>query len=249
MSVPARVSVIDSEISDCDFPMAVDVLEARLRDGEGGYVCFTNVHTAVLGRQNPKFRAATNGSLLSVADGKPVHWVGRARGGCRLSHMPGPDFMLNAMRYFHDRRHFFYGSTPSVVAKLVQRLQRQIPGLQVCGTLSPPFRGLTRDETQSHYATIRDSAADFVWVGLGAPKQEFWMAEAWLDLKPAILLGVGAAFDFHAGSIRRAPASMRAVGLEWLHRLLQEPRRLWRRYLVANCLFIGYVLGDALSGR
>ncbi len=131
---------------------------------------------------------------------------------------------------------------------MVRKLNVVVEGAQICGVLSPPFRVLSAEEKLAHYTMIRASKADFVWIGLGAPKQEQWMAEAWQHLKPSILLGVGAAFDFHAGTVQRAPAALRHAGLEWSYRLIMEPRRLWRRYLATNTLFIGYVIRDLLRG-
>jgi N-acetylglucosaminyldiphosphoundecaprenol N-acetyl-beta-D-mannosaminyltransferase len=246
MRLPARVSVIDSEVSACDMNGALEQLEARLQQSEGGYVCFTNVHATVMGRRDPGFRAITNGSFLSVADGKPVYWVARAKGVLDVGHVPGPDFFIHAIKRFANKRHFFYGSTPEVLPQLIAELNRAVPSLHVCGTLSPPFRPLSNRDKQEHYAAIRAARADIVWVGLGAPKQEQWMAEAWQELTPCILLGVGAAFDFHAGTVRRAPRALGHLGLEWLYRLLQEPRRLWRRYLVTNSLFLAYLIKDSV---
>jgi N-acetylglucosaminyldiphosphoundecaprenol N-acetyl-beta-D-mannosaminyltransferase len=246
VTFPRRISVIGSQISVCDSRGALDKLDDCLRRCDGGYVCFTNAHAAVIGRHDARFRAVTNSSLLSVADGKSVYWMGRVKGASGIGHVAGPDFMPQALVRFADRPHFFYGSTPEVLSALVSALTTQIPGLNVCGTLSPPFRSLAPEETTEIYRQIRKSGAEFVWVGLGAPKQEFWMAEAQRFLQPAILLGVGAAFDFHAGTLRRAPRTWRLFGTEWLFRFFQEPRRLWKRYLVTNTLFIYYSVRDAL---
>jgi N-acetylglucosaminyldiphosphoundecaprenol N-acetyl-beta-D-mannosaminyltransferase len=246
MNGPSRVNVIGSRVSVCDMETALALIDARLQAGEGGYVCFTNAHTAVLGRRDPAFRAVTNQSFLSVADGMPVYWLGRLKGR-PIGHVPGPDFFLRAFERLPDRRHFLYGSTPQTIELLQTRLRAKVPGVQIVGTLAPPFRPLSPDDKAQHYAAIRAAAADFVWVGLGAPKQEQWMAEAAPHLRPSILFGVGAAFDFHAGTIPRAPPVMRALGLEWLSRLSQEPRRLWKRYLISNSLFVAYALRDLLG--
>lgn len=249
VTLPQRIDVIGSKISACDTAQALRVLEECLRERTGGYVCFTNVHSAVLGRRDPSFQAITNGSLLSVADGKPIYWLGQFKRDSGLGWIAGPDFVGHALRQFRHRSHFFYGSTPEVLARLVSTIHQTIPGIRISGALSPPFRSLTTAERIEHYRIIRDSGADFVWVGLGAPKQEQWMAEACQALSPCILLGVGAAFDFHSGSTRRAPRSVQHVGLEWLYRLLMEPRRLWRRYLSTNTLFIWYALADLINLR
>lgn len=242
-----RINIIGSCISRCDQAGALDLIMQRLAERRGGYICFANVHSAVTGRNDARFRTVLNHSFLSLADGKAVYWVGQARGAHDLGHVPGPDFMLQLMRRHPERRHYFYGSTPEVLAKLTERLRRNIAGLNIVGSHSPPFRPATDEERQQDFDRIRAARPDFVWVGLGAPKQEFWMAAATEQLAPAILLGVGAAFDFQAGTVRRAPEWMRDLGFEWLHRLGQEPRRLWRRYLVTNSLFILYLVRDIFS--
>ena len=243
---PGRVDVLGSRISAVNADEALALIRKRLRDGHGGYVCFTNVHTAVAGRQDASLRAVTNSSFLSVADGKPVYWLARSRGS--VGHVPGPDFMALAVERCRSQRHFFYGSTPEVLNRLATRLRDDFPGVNICGLFSPPFRALTDDEKQQHYKLIRDARPEFIWVGLGAPKQELWMAEAFEALRPSVLLGVGAAFDFHAHVVNRAPGAMRAMGLEWLFRLMSQPRRLWRRYLITNTLFLVYLVRDVVSG-
>jgi N-acetylglucosaminyldiphosphoundecaprenol N-acetyl-beta-D-mannosaminyltransferase len=244
-----RVSIIGSRISVCGPTCALAALEERLAARRGGYVCFTNAHAAVLCRRDAQFRGVTNGSFLSLADGKSVYWLGRLKGATDLGHVPGPDFLISVLERFPQRRHFFYGSAPSVLESLVRSLRKQIPDLNICGSLSPPFRPLTQNEVREGHEQIRQANPDFIWVGLGAPKQELWMAESWQSLQPAILLGVGAAFDFHAGRVRRAPAALRLIGFEWLYRLLQEPQRLWKRYLITNTLFLYYSFQDALCGN
>ena len=230
-----------------DAQEALRLVGRRLETGEGGYVCFTNVHAVVMGRQNAGFQRITNSSFLSVADGKPVYWTARTKGP--VGHVPGPDFMRLVLERYAARKHFFYGSTDAVLARLVERLEQELPGLQVAGSLSPPYRVLSEHEKSEHYERIRSSGAEIVWVGLGAPKQEHWMSEAASALAPALLFGVGAAFDFHAELMGRAPEVMRAWGLEWLHRLSSEPRRLWRRYLTTNSLFLAYLTQELWRER
>jgi len=246
---PGRIDVIESRISDCDCDAALRLLGQAALLGHGGYVCFTNVHTVVLGHDDPIVRSITNGSLLSLADGKPVYWVARAKGARAIGHVPGPDFFIEALRRYPQDGHFFYGSSPEVLSRLTSALQQMISEVKICGSISPPFRPLTDDERQLHHRIIRDSGAAFVWVGLGAPKQEVWMADAWQHLRPCIALGVGAAFDFYAGTVQRAPRRIGRMGLEWLYRLLQEPRRLWKRYLVTNTLFIYYLVAERFGKK
>lgn len=240
--LPPRVDVIGSRISACDAETTLQLLDERIASGEGGYVCFTNVHATVMGYREPRFQNITNSSLLSLADGKPVYWVARSKSARSIGHVPGPDFMLQAMHKFPGRGHFLYGSTPQVLKALVESLQERIPDLKISGTFSPPFRPLSEAERTEVVRQIRVARAEFVWVGLGAPKQEQWMSEMWASLKPALLFGVGAAFDFHAGILERAPLVIRRLGLEWFYRLLQEPKRLWKRYLVTNALFVYYIV-------
>lgn len=239
-----RADVLGSRINLCGPAAALEVVEHSIDAGEGGYVCFANAHTVMEGHRDEGFRAITNGSLLSLADGKPVYWVTRWRSRGRAGHAPGPDFFVHALKHRPQRRHFLYGSTPENLAQLTSSIRRDFPGAVICGAFSPPFRPLTDADRREHVRLIRESGAEYVWVGLGAPKQERWMAQMAAQLRPAVLLGVGAAFDFHSGRVRRAPPVMRRLGLEWLHRLGQEPRRLWRRYLVTNSLFLWHLATD-----
>ncbi len=245
----ARFDVLGAQVSELNATAALERVESRLRHGGGGYVCFTNVHAVVTAIGDEEFRRITNQSFLSLADGKPVYWLARARGSRGMGHVPGPDFMLQALERYPDRGHYFYGSTPKTLEALVARLRERFPGLDVRGAVSPPFRALSAAEKREHYAAIAASGAQFVWIGLGAPKQEQWMAEAAGQVAPALLFGVGAAFDFHAGVAPRAPATMRHAGLEWLFRLASEPRRLWRRYLITNSLFLWYAATEPFRRR
>ena len=247
MADPSRADVLGSRISSVDAEQALGLIGERLNDGGGGYVCFSNVHTVVTGRRDANFRAITNASFLTLADGMPVYWVARAQGPG--GHVPGPDFMQLALDRFRSRRHFLYGSSEAVLERLSAKLREAFPGIDICGVISPPFRPLTEVEQRQHFESIRAARAEFVWVGLGAPKQEIWMAGAFEQLRPAILLGVGAAFDFHSELVRRAPKPMRALGLEWLHRLFSQPKRLWRRYFATNTLFLYYLTRDFLFRR
>lgn len=232
----SRYDVLGSKVSCLDSDSALEILQRRIESRAGGYVCFTNVHAVVTGTHDKVLQDVTNSSFMSLADGKPVYWVARSCGG--VGHVPGPDFMLTVLKHLRHERHYFYGSTREVLQQLESNLFKVIPDLKIAGSLSPPFRTLSSEELQEDYERIRESGATLVWIGLGAPKQEKWMGEAWQNLRPAILLGVGAAFDFHANVVSRAPESMRKAGLEWLYRLMMQPRRLWKRYLVTNTKFI-----------
>ena len=211
MAFDQRFDVLGSRVSCLDRDAVLQLLGDRVKSDAGGYICFTNVHTVVTGLQDRAFQDITNASFMSLADGMPVYWV--ARSCPEIGHVPGPDFMLDALQRFPRERHYFYGSTSETLEKLSRSLRARIPDLNIVGTFSPPFRRLAPEELEAHYEQIRKSGASLVWVGLGAPKQELWMAAASAELRPAILLGVGAAFDFHADVVSRAPLFMRNLVL------------------------------------
>jgi len=244
--VVERYSVIGSSISRETIASALDRVLVQCDDGGGGYVCFTNAHVAVMAREDPGLRDVINGSFLSLPDGKPVYLSGKIRGITELEHIPGPDFFrkLLASEKSPKLRHYLYGGKTEVLERLVDSLKSRFPQADIVGYESPPFRALTEAESTTVNERIRSVKPDVVWVGLGAPKQELWMASHWRALRPALLLGVGAAFDFHAGSINRAPVWMQNAGLEWVYRLGQEPKRLWKRYLYTNIMFFLYSIVD-----
>ncbi|NND80960.1 MAG: WecB/TagA/CpsF family glycosyltransferase [Gammaproteobacteria bacterium] len=243
-----RHQILDCMINCTDMPQAQRSVHTRLESGDGGYVCFANVHTVVTARDDMTLRDATNHSFMSMPDGGPLAMLAKRRGIKHIERVSGPDFMWRTLDEQRDKRHFFYGSTRPTLDKLESALQTQFPGLIVAGTLSPPFRELDADESTAIHKQIREARPDYIWVGLGAPKQEYWMAENWQALQPAILLGVGAAFDFLSGTKARAPRWMRRLGMEWLFRLLNEPRRLGWRYLSTNTRFLYFLVREAVSG-
>ncbi len=210
----------------------------------GGYICFVNAHVSVMTKQYSPVNSAINHSTFSYPDGAPVYFVGKYLQGMNIDKISGPDFldMMFSSERGRKLRHFFYGGSTDVVDRLIKSLTRRYPGCNIVGGISPPFRELTLAEREKDLAAIRDSEAQIVWIGLGAPKQELWMHQNTSQLPNALLMGVGAAFDFHSGSLNRAPYWMQKCGLEWLYRLNQEPRRLWKRYLTTNLLFVLYQL-------
>lgn len=190
---------------------------------------------------------------LVVPDGMPLVWLGRAK-GYDIGRVAGADLMdaLCAASIELGLSHYFYGGKPGIAAEAARRLAQRHPGLIISGTHGPPMREIDADfapdaEGMAEIAAIKASRADFIWVGLSSPKQEFWMREAAPLIGQGVFLGVGAAFDFHSGAIRRAPVWMRSMGLEWLHRLISEPRRLWRRYLVLAPRFVWSIFAEALG--
>ena len=239
-----RIDVLGVGISAINRPMAVDEIERWIVEGEQHYVCVTGVHGVMESQRDPALMDIHNRSGLTTPDGMPMVWAGKRAGADHVSRVYGPDLMLDVLERGLERgwRSFFYGAAPGVPEQLAQRLAERFPGLQVAGTLSPPFRALTPEEDDEIVAQINDANPDLVWVGLSTPKQERWMASHVGRVRAPALLGVGAAFDMHAGLLPQAPTWMQDRGLEWLYRLAKEPRRLWRRYLGNNPRFAAMIL-------
>lgn len=214
-----------------------------------GYVCLGTVNSLGEARRDPAFRRVLNDSWLTTPDGMPLVWLAHRLGHAGVTRVYGPDLLLAvcAAGRAAGLRHYFFGGAPGVADELARRLAARFPGLVVAGAESPPYRALTPDEFAAFQARVAAARPDVVWVGLGTPKQDRFMAEAWQRLEAGVLIGVGAAFDFHSGRLRQAPLWMQRSGLEWLFRLGQEPRRLAFRYLVRNPLFVLRVLAQ-LSG-
>ena len=205
---------------------------------ESRSVCFCNVHSVVTATRDTDHANALSRADMVAADGAPVAWALRSAGH-KQQRISGPDVMLRCCELAAETQTpiFFFGSTEETLKRLTENLRRQWPDIKIAGYLSPPFRPLSRDEDAKIVQRINDSGAAIVWVGLGCPKQEAWIAEHLGSVK-GVMIGVGAAFDFHAGIVKRAPLWMQRSGLEWLHRLSQDPRRLARRYATTNTRFI-----------
>jgi len=224
---------------DCfagDLGEATSRLVDRARSGRGGVVSLMNVHVAVTAQGDDGLRSALHDAWAVFPDGAPISWLERRRGARRAERVAGPDLMLAALRESaDDLRHFLFGSTPGVLAQLERRLPAAVPGLRLAGSLAP---APGEEHDPAMIEAVRQAKPDVVWVALGAPKQELWARRHAPALAPALLVGVGAAFDFHAGSKPRAPRWMQRAGLEWLHRLASEPRRLAWRYASTNTRFV-----------
>jgi len=204
------------------------------------YICVTSVHGIVTALKAPAFRTALNGADVVTPDGMPVVWAMRSFGISTQERVYGPTLMLELCRQAAALGHrvFLYGARTETLESLSNRLCARFPGLCIAGTYSPPFRPLTPEEDASCIRMIQESGADLVFVGLSTPKQEAWMVSHRDSLPGTVLIGVGAAFDFHAGRVKQAPAWMQKRGLEWLFRLCMEPGRLWRRYLLETPVFL-----------
>lgn len=247
-----RFRVLEVGVHAVQIPGLVAQMERWIRNRAGCHsIAATSMHGIVEAQRDPTFKEALNSTDLVVPDGMPLVWLGR-RAGCQLPRrVYGPDLMLAFCEQTagHGYRHFFYGGEPGVAERLAESLRRRFPALEVCGTFSPPFRPLCPEEDQEIGTMICRAAPDVLWVGLGTPRQERWMREHRDKLNVPVLVSVGAAFDLLSGRRNQAPRYMREHGLEWLFRLVQEPRRLWRRYLIGGVRFGVYLALDSLKAR
>ena len=245
-----KFSVFGVEYAVSRIEEAVLHVIRHISELSGQYICFSNTHTLVMAREDNEYRDVLNGSALTFADGNPIAKLQAKSGLTGVERVAGPDFMANMFRDTADGSlsHFFYGSSPETLEALERKLREKYPDINIRGLYSPPYRELTPEEDDADIARINDSGADIVWIGLGAPKQEKWMAAHKGRIK-GVMMGVGAGFNFHAGTIRRAPVWVQKIGMEWLYRLFQDPGRLFKRYVVTNFKFYWYRLLEALSTR
>ena len=213
--------------------------ELLLDQGEQGYVCVTGVHGIMEAQSDDAFRDILNRSFLTTPDGMPTVWLGRIHGFKDMNRVYGPDYMLGLCERSVERgyRHFLYGGKPGVAEELRAELTRRFPGLKIVGTYTPPFRPLNPDEENDLRSQLETSQADVLWCGLSTPKQERFMASYCHRMPVKLMVGVGAAFDLLSGNLSEAPDWMKKAGLQWLYRLIKEPKRLWRRYLLNNPKF------------
>jgi N-acetylglucosaminyldiphosphoundecaprenol N-acetyl-beta-D-mannosaminyltransferase len=241
-----RTEILGVGVSAINMNDAVAAIERWIREGAQTYVCITGVHGIMESRRDARLRRIHNEAGMVTPDGMPLVWVSRLRGRTRTERVYGPDLMRTVMAASArgGYRHFLYGGAEGVAEELQRSLERRYPGCIVAGTLCPPFRELTPTEDQISTDAINAARPDIVWVGLSTPKQERWMADHLGRIESPIMIGVGAAFDFLAGTKRQAPAWMQRCGLEWLFRLCSEPRRLWRRYAQIVPGFLVLVAAD-----
>lgn len=250
MKKPFYNCILGANISITNMQEILNLILEQLEELKGEYVCFSNVHTTVMAYEDKEYRRVQNAAYVALPDGSPLSYVQRMRGHKEARRVAGPDFMAEMWKATQNKnvKHYFYGSTQDTIDSLKECLDKKYPGLQVVGMESPPFRPLTKEEDEEVIARINASGADVVWVGLGAPKQEKWMYEHRGKIH-ALMFGVGAGFDFHAGIAKRAPMWMQTHYLEWLYRLLQDPRRLWKRYVTTNLRFVYLLSRYALRGK
>ena len=232
-------NIMGVNIAAINMEWLVDYLEKNISEIKGDYICVSNVHTTVISYEDAVYCAIQNGGLMAIPDGGPLSTVGKKRGHKNMERTTGPSLMGEIFEISAKKgyRHYFYGSKKETLELLYQKLISNYPGIQIAGMYSPPFRALTKDEDRAVIERINETKPDFVWVGLGAPKQEKWMAAHQGEID-GLMLGVGAGFDYYAGNIKRAPIWMQEHNLEWLYRLVQDPKRLFKRYWSTNTKFI-----------
>jgi N-acetylglucosaminyldiphosphoundecaprenol N-acetyl-beta-D-mannosaminyltransferase len=229
--------------------IALEVIEQTIAHDKKGYVCVTGVHGIMESQHDEALRQVENNSLLTTPDGMPTVWIGKLRGHREMARVYGPDLMLDVCKRSVEAgwSHFFYGGAEGVADELKAALEKRYPGLRVAGTYGPPFRPLNPEEEQELIDQVAACKPDIVWVGISTPKQEKFAAEYLSKLDTHLLIAVGAAFDFHTGRAVEAPGWMKRSGLQWFHRMMSNPRRLARRYLTNNPLFVLKFAGQCLG--
>lgn len=250
MKKPFTSRILGVNVAVTNIADTVDLILSRIDEIKGSFICLSNVHTTVMSEEDEEYREIQNAAFLALPDGSPLALVQRLRGYKDAEPVPGPDLMPALWKATEEcgLSHYFYGSTQETIEALEKNLRLKYPKMKIAGMESPPFRPLTDKEDEEAVNRINGSGADFVWVGLGAPKQERWMYEHQGRIH-ALMLGVGAGFDFHAGTVKRAPGWMRSHYLEWLFRLMQDPKRLWKRYIGSNGKFVLLSIKDAFSWK
>ena len=244
--MPNRVNVLGVGISVLNLNSALAEISAAVRERHKGYICVTGVHGVMEAQDDENFKNNLNGAFLCTPDGMPMVWAGKLAGHKEMRRVYGPDLMLDVCAWseMSGAKHFFYGGADGVAELLAQKLKAKFPKLQVAGTFTPPFRALNEAEVKDLQAQVAAARPDIFWVGLSTPKQEKFMAEFLPKLDATLMVGVGAAFDFHSGRVKQAPRWMQRSGLEWFYRLCSEPRRLAKRYFRNNPLFVGKFFGQ-----
>jgi N-acetylglucosaminyldiphosphoundecaprenol N-acetyl-beta-D-mannosaminyltransferase len=243
MQVHPAAQVLGTTVEALNMERALERIAAELEHHRKGYVCLAGVHGIMEAHRDPELAAIYAASSITVPDGTPTMWVGRLQGHKTMQRVAGPELMLEVFRRkeFAAYTHFLYGGEEHVAEQLRERLTRCFPWARILGTYTPPFRDLTPDEEQSLIARVHQLKPDIIWVGISTPKQERFMSRYIPLLDVTLMFGVGAAYDFHTGRIHDAPSWIKRIGMQWFHRLLQDPRRLWKRYLRNNPPFLWHI--------
>lgn len=243
-STTNRVNILGVGVTPTDLPSAVSRVLSFLATDSKGYICVTGMHGIMEAQNDPDFRDIQNNSVMTTPDGIPTVWIGRLDGHHAMKQVRGPDLMLQVCEASAKvgTRHFLYGGKPGVADLLRHILEIRYPGINIVGTYSPPFRPLTPEEELQLKRQMEDLKPDILWCGISTPKQERFMARYIHILSVRLMIGVGAAFDLNSGLLKDSPAWVQRLGLQWAHRLIQEPRRLWRRYLLNIPRFLFFSL-------
>jgi N-acetylglucosaminyldiphosphoundecaprenol N-acetyl-beta-D-mannosaminyltransferase len=249
--VTERIDILGVRVSAIDMETALDTVDHWVRRRERRYICVTGVHGIMESQRDARLKDIHNRAGLVTPDGMPLVWISHMMGFKQVARVYGPDLMLAVCKRSGTAgyRHFFFGGAPGVAETLVTVIRKRFPGIRIAGAFSPSFQPLLPDEIERAVRIINAACADIVWVGFGTPKQEQWMDSAVGLVNAPVLIGCGAAFDFLSGTKPQAPRWMQRSGLEWTFRLMTEPRRLWRRYLIGNSKFVWLMFLQALARR
>src|SRR5215469_1069311 len=240
LAVLPRANVLGVGVHAIDMTMAIAAIETAIFERRQGYVCLTGVHGIMEAQRSPDLMGIFSMATLVLPDGMPTVWMGQLQGFHEIDRVFGPDLLIAiaGRSALTEYSHFLCGGQVGVAEQLRDALRRRFPTIRIVGTYTPPFRPLTRDEERTLISTVNELTPDFIWVGMSTPKQERFMAEYLPRLNTILMIGVGAAFDFHTGRISDSPEWVKQTGLQWMHRLAQDPRRLWRRYVFNNPPFV-----------
>jgi N-acetylglucosaminyldiphosphoundecaprenol N-acetyl-beta-D-mannosaminyltransferase len=243
------VNILGVRIHATNMDRALAWTESAVASGQKGYVCVTGVQGIMEAQSDSNLKGIINRAVLTIPDGRPTVWVGWLRGLFAMRQVTGPDMMLRifAMSAEKGYTHFFYGGNIGIADQLKDSLIERFPGVKVLGTYTPPFRPLNSQEEAELTKTVSELKPDFFWVGLSTPKQERFMDQYVDKLDTKLMFGVGAAFDIHTGRIKDAPYWMKFAGVQWMHRIYQDPSRLWRRYVVNNPRFVYHLIRESLG--
>ncbi|NNE65369.1 MAG: WecB/TagA/CpsF family glycosyltransferase [Pyrinomonadaceae bacterium] len=247
MARPNAKPVVSLDVDVCNYESVIERIAEMTEEDFGSYVCVSTVHMVMEGHDDPAYGDTVNSADLVVPDGMPLVWMQKLQGADESGRVRGNDLMIRLCAYAEEKGLSvgFYGGMPEVIEGILERARNEFPKLDIVYAFSPPFRSLTAEEDSTVVKEIMEKKPDILFVGLGCPKQEIWMADHKSKLD-AVMLGVGASFDFYAGNIKEAPDWLQKLGLEWLFRLTQEPKRLWRRYLILNPRFVVLAVSQLL---
>jgi len=247
--MPSPFNILDVDFDLIDYPSVLRQIVDWKEQGSHKSITITNPHSVILCRNDEQMQKATKSAALTLPDGIGIILAAKILGYSHNGRLTGPDLMLKCCDKGRENnyRHFFYGGAEGIADKLAEKLSKKYSGLTVAGTYCPPFRKISKKEDAEIVEMINDTKPDILWVGLGAPKQEIWMADHLDRIKATAMIGVGAAFDFHSGNIKRAPQWMQKCHLEWTHRLLADPIRMWQRYLINGPFFLSKVIAQKIA--